>query len=320
MLINNQFIGNDLLNEMSDKSSDRFRLLVVTSHPIQYQAPFFRKIAKSGEIDLTVLFCSNWGLNTYYDKDFKKEVKWDIPLLEGYTYKFLKNRSIIPNPSKFWGLINFEILDYLDRNKYDAIWVHGWNSFTNWLVFMSTNLKHLPIMLRCETNLLNPIQPVKATLKKAILENLFKRISSFLPIGRYNTEFYRAHGVPDEKIFLVPYAVDNEFFFLKEKESFSKKDFIKQVYNIPSNMPVILFSGKLTSVKCPMDLLKAFEIVTKELQVALVYVGDGPLLPKLQTYVKKNHLKNVFFLGFKNQTELPEIYALADVLVLPSEF
>lgn len=297
-----------------------FKLLALASHPIQYQTPLFKKISETEKIDLTVLFCSRFGFETYYDKDFKQKVKWDIPLLNGYKYKFLKNSSVAPNPSKFWGLINFEILDFLDRDKYDAIWIHGWNSFTNWLVLMSTNLRRLPVLLRCETNLLNSIPPFKANFKKAVLRNLFKRVSGFLPIGKYNIEFYRVYGVPDEKMFLVPYAVDNEFFFSKEKECRHRKNLAKQIYNIPADVPVILFSGKLTSVKRPMDLLKAFEIVSKELKAALVYVGDGPLFNKLQKYVRENQLKNVFFLGFKNQTELPEMYALADVLVLPSEF
>ncbi|MBI1857506.1 MAG: glycosyltransferase family 4 protein [Candidatus Melainabacteria bacterium] len=297
-----------------------FKLLALASHPIQYQAPFFKAIAKSDEIDLTVLFYSRWGLESYYDEGFKKEFKWDIPLLEGYDYKFLRNCSFKSNPSKFFGSINFEVLDYLNSQVYDAVWVHGWNSFTNWLVFMSTNLKHLPIMLRCETNLLNPIQPVKAKLKKAILKNLFKRVSSFLPVGRYNAEFYKTYGVSDERMFLVPYVVDNDFFFTNEKKYVAKGSTIKHSYKIPDKLPVILFSGKLTDVKCPMDLLKAFAVVSNKQQAVLIYVGDGPMLAKMQKYVRKHKLKNVFFMGFKNQTELSEIYSIADIFVLPSKF
>ena len=142
-------------------SSRPFRLGVLASHPIQYQAPLFEKLAKVPDIELTVLFCSDHGAKPYLDKGFQKEIKWDTPLLNGYKYKILKNYSLRANPSSFWGLINFDIVNELQVGNYDAVWVHGWNSFTNWLVFISAYLKGIPILLRCETNLLPKISKNK---------------------------------------------------------------------------------------------------------------------------------------------------------------
>ena len=67
----------------------RFRLAILISHPIQYQTPLYKLLAEQKEIDLTVLFCSDWGLKIYHDEQFGQSVKWDIPLLDGYKYKFL---------------------------------------------------------------------------------------------------------------------------------------------------------------------------------------------------------------------------------------
>ena len=39
---------------------------------------------------------------------------------------------------------------------------------------------------------------------------------------------------------------------------------------------------------------------------------------ELEKYIKENNLRNVHFVGFKNQTELPQYYAMADIFVLPS--
>ena len=41
-----------------------YRLLVLSSHPIQYQAPMHRALASRSDLDLTVLFCSDWGLTS----------------------------------------------------------------------------------------------------------------------------------------------------------------------------------------------------------------------------------------------------------------
>ena len=84
---------------------------------------------------------------------------------------------------------------------------------------------------------------------------------------------------------------------------------------------VILFMGKLIEKKRPLDLLKAYEFLNSKFHIlnsSLLFVGDGVLRLELEKYVKDNNLKNVYFAGFKNQTELPKYYTLADVLVLPS--
>ena len=70
--------------------------------------------------------------------------------------------------------------------------------------------------------------------------------------------------------------------------------------------------------KRPFDLLRAYEKIQERMNAALVFVGDGIERSFLESYTKNNNLKNVYFTGFKNQTELPYYFAIADVFVLPS--
>ena len=297
-----------------------FKLAILVSHPIQYQCPFFKMLVQEANIDLTVLFCSDWGLKTYHDEKFGQSFKWDIPLLDGYKYKFLKNISPLPNVSTFFGLINREIIDELKNNKYDVIWIHGWSNFTNWIAIITAFKLNIPILMRGETNLLQELALVKNFIKKLILKALFNKISGFLSIGIYNTQFYKAYGIPVKKIFFVPYTVNNEFFISKADELIPRKLELKEKYGIPKDLSVILFSGKLIDNKKPVDLLKAYEIVSKEIKAALVYAGDGELRDEMEHYIKTHNLKNVYLMGFKNQMELPEFYAIADIFVLPSRF
>ena len=56
-----------------------YRLAVVNSHPIQYFAPLYRRLAQEPDIDLTVYYCSRQGLETYKDAGFGgEEVRWDV--------------------------------------------------------------------------------------------------------------------------------------------------------------------------------------------------------------------------------------------------
>jgi glycosyltransferase involved in cell wall biosynthesis len=295
----------------------RFRLAILASHVIQYQSPLFRVLAGQPEIDLSVFFCSEGGAQSYHDKGFGREVKWDVPLLEGYSFEFLPNWSIRPDASRFWGRINPRIILFLRRRKFDAIWIHGWARFTDWMAMLAAFTFKVPVLMRGESNLLPALPPWKSALKRIVLRNLFRRTSAFLAIGRYNADFYRAYGVPKEKIYLIPYAVNNDFFLSQADKLASSKAELKQELGIAPDLPVVLYSGKLIKKKRPSDLLRAFEYVSKAQKAVLVYVGAGSLEPDLKQYAETKHLP-VVFAGFRNQTELPKWFAIADVFALPS--
>lgn len=300
------------------------RIAVITSHPIQYQAPLFKKIVENGSLELNVYFCwDREGKSNSIDEEFGQSVKWDIPLITGYQSVFLRNYSPKPS-SRFFGQINPGIVANIWKNKYDAVFVFGWNSFTNWLVFLTCFLLGTPVLLRGE-NPLNQEQFKafwKIKIKKIVLGGLFRRISAFLYIGKENKEFYKFYGVDDKKLFFAPYAVDNGRFMVAGQRLRAEGKALREKMDISEDTVVILFSGKLISKKRPADLVRAFELLNDGhliQDVTLLFVGDGELRPELEVYVSEKKIMNVKFLGFKNQTEMPEIYAVSDILVLPSE-
>ncbi|MDI6717438.1 MAG: glycosyltransferase family 4 protein [Patescibacteria group bacterium] len=298
----------------------KYKLAVLTSHPIQHQAPLFKRLAIQPEIDLTVYFCWDFGIKKAgYDKEMGREIKWDIPLLDGYKFKFLRNFSLKPS-SEFWGQINPGVVKEFINNKYDAVWILSWNSFTNWLAFLTAFfITKTPVFLRGENPLNQEVfkNPLKNKIKKIILKRLFKRISAFLYIGEENKKFYQHYGVSSQKLFFCPYSDDNDCYIVETGKLKPKKDILKKELGIVSEKRVILFVGKLIDKKRPLDLIQAYKKIADS-NVVLVIVGDGVLRLSLEDYVKNNGLKNVYFTGFKNLTELTKYYAIADILVLPS--
>src|ERR1700744_355595 len=84
------------------KSRSRaFKLAIVATHPIQYQAPIYRTLAQDPEIDLRVFYASDHSVKGALDGEFGKHIAWDIPLLEGYDYEFLENRPGSLPPGAF---------------------------------------------------------------------------------------------------------------------------------------------------------------------------------------------------------------------------
>ena len=301
-------------------NKEKINLAIIASHPIQYQCPLFKELAKEGRINLKVYFCSDWGVKEYFDKGFGQSLNWDINLLEGFSYEFVKNYSPCPNPSRFFGLLNSGLINKLKKDNVDVVWIHGWNSLSNIIAMLTCSVRRIPILLKAETNLLTKLPGIKKVIKKFFLSSLFKKISAFLSIGTYNKEFYLNFKVPKEKIFLTPYCENNDFFIKKSKELKPQKALLKDKYNLPQDLPVILFCGKLINVKRPQDLLKAFANLQKDLKASLVFMGDGVLRGDLKKTVEDLKIENVYFMGFKNQTEMPELYTIADVFVLPSSF
>src|SRR5690348_18513302 len=72
------------------------KVLLVASHPVQYMSPIFRLLASDARLDIKVAFCSLQGAEAHIDPDFGVEVKWDIPLLDGFQWTVMRNRSLRP--------------------------------------------------------------------------------------------------------------------------------------------------------------------------------------------------------------------------------
>lgn len=295
------------------------KIAFLISHPIQYYAPIFRELAKKEGISLKVFYCWDFGVKAAFDGQFRTNVKWDIPLLDGYDYEFLPNWSPYSS-SSFWGQINPKILSRLLTERYDAIVVHGYAILTNWLAFFGAWISHTPLLLRGEANLLQRRSAGKSILKNIIIPPLFKSTSAFLAIGRLNADYYKHYGVPQEKIFLAPYVSNENFFVAEARKKNLYRHETRQKLGIEKNNPVILYAGKIFGEKGPgaLDLLAAFERINERLASTLVFVGDGKEKVFLESRVKEKGTKNVFFVGFKNQTEISRYYAASDILVLPS--
>lgn len=293
------------------------KLAVLVSHPIQYHTPLYRKIVEDARIDLMVYYCIDYGSTEKIDPGFGVAFKWDTPLLKGYRYKFLKNYSWAPTPNTFFGVINPGILSEIIKGEYDAVLVHGYSLCSNWLGFLAAWISRTPLLFRGET-VLRPDRPMwLRALKYILLRPLFWGTAACLTIGSRSEAFYLHYGVPKNRLFFTPYAVDNDYFIAQCAHYSLGRDELKEELEIPKHLHVILFVGKLIERKRPFDLLRVFQRLPSQ-KFALVFVGDGALRISLESYVKEHRLENVFFLGFKNQTELPKYYALGDVFVLPS--
>jgi glycosyltransferase involved in cell wall biosynthesis len=297
------------------------RILFTLSHPIQYFSPLFKEMAKEPVFDLLVLYCSDENIKNDIDLGFGSKAKWDIPLLEGYNYRFLKNNSWRPSVKNgFLGLINISIAKLLKYEKGNLIVIHGWNYFTNILAVFIGKILGYKICIRGDNPYNQEILKSKTLLfiKNIVLGKLFFRlIDYFLYVGQQNKEFYKYYGAPERKLVFTPHAVDNNRFRDEFEKNRNKQIEIRKELSLPLNKNIILTSGKYIPKKRPMDLLNAFHLLNDE-NAALVFLGDGELRSEMEEYIKLNKLNDVYLTGFKNQSEIGRYYSSADIFVLPS--
>jgi glycosyltransferase involved in cell wall biosynthesis len=299
----------------------RIKIYCLQSHPIQYFAPFFRNIAAQNICDFKVLYCSDSSLKGYLDKGFGKNVKWNIPLLGGYSFAFLKNYSPKPGTNlALYNLINFGIIKVILRDRPEVLLLHGWAYATNWMAIITCKFSGTKVWMKCENPLNQELKKSKIhrAFKNFVLKYfLFKLIDKFLYIGYQNKKFYSHFGIADNQLVFSPYAVDNDRFHESYVLLSSQKTHLREKIGIPIENTVILFSGKLISKKCPMDLLEAFILLNMP-NTSLIFLGDGALRQAIEDKVSAHQLKNVYITGFVNQNEISNYYALSDIFVLPS--
>jgi len=298
------------------------RVAVVLSHPTQYYAPWFRRIAERGELDLVVFYLWDFGVQARYDRDFGQVLKWDIPLLDGYRSEFIANRSADPGTHHLRGLDNPGLVDRLAAERPDAIVMFGYTYISHLRVLLSRRLSGIPVLLRGDSHDMARGSDWKAVAKRGLRRLVFRRFSRFLAVGSANADYLLASGVPASSIDLVPHCVDNERFQDAAAEAGLQAAAWRRQMGVADDAIVVLFAGKFEEKKRPLDLLAAFvQLQARQptaKQMALLFVGNGTQETQLRTQAGDRIGRSVFFAPFQNQSGMPKVYACANLLVLPS--
>lgn len=307
-------------------ASRTLRLGYLVSHPIQYQAPLLRRIAAEPDIDLRVFFGSDLSIRSYKDEGFGANVEWDVPLLDGYQSEFLPvlrdKRSIsIASP------VSRGIYDRLRGSTgsppIDVLWVHGYSTVNALHGMIAARSLGIPVLLRAESWLRDRDRSgVKLAAKHAFFRGLRQMVDATLPIGTLNSEYWTHYLGDDMPQFLMPYAVDNDYFRARAEQAVTGREALARELELEPGRSIVLFASKLQNRKQCVDLVQATLRLATHLPPDrlpyLLIVGDGEERTNLERLAASAGATNIRFCGFRNQSELPRFFDLADVFVLPS--
>ncbi|WP_347159298.1 glycosyltransferase family 4 protein [Pontibacter chitinilyticus] len=289
------------------------KLAIITTHPIQYNAPVFKLLAADQKLAVKVFYTLGMSAAEVIDKGFGKKISWDIPLLEGYEYQFLQNVSKNPGTSYFRGVINPDIIPEIEKFAPTDILVYGW-SFDSHLKVLRYFKNKVRVYFRGDSTLLDETGGVKLLLRRIMLCWTYRYIDKAFYVGTNNKQYFLKHGVKEQNLMFAPHAIDNSRFGDDALHSYESV-LIRKELGIPDSHITFLFTGKFEQKKNPLLLMKAFKKLNNP-NSSLLFVGNGVLEDELKAEAKG--WSNIYFLPFQNQSRMPAVYRVGNVLVLPS--
>jgi glycosyltransferase involved in cell wall biosynthesis len=296
------------------------RVLLIATHPVQYASPQFRRYAKDPKLEILVAYCLHAG-KAQFDRDFGIEVKWDVPLFEGYPFTTVPNRSWRPRLGSFFGLFNPRFWNLIRHGNFDAVVLYtGYLCATFWIAVAAAKSSNTSVLFGTDAFDLTPREnrEWRRWLKKLIWPRLFRLADVVLVPSTGGLNLIRSLGIAEDRIVVTPYCVDNDWWIAESNRA--DREGVRRRWGVPIEASVVLFCAKLQAWKRPQNVLRAFAQAALP-DAYLVFAGDGSLRSTLESEAMLLGVRErVRFLGFVNQSGLPETYVASDILVLASEY
>jgi glycosyltransferase involved in cell wall biosynthesis len=288
------------------------KLAIITTHPIQYYAPLFQLLHERGQVSIKVFY--TWGESSIkkHDPGFNIKIQWDIPLLSGYPYEWVENISKDPGTHHFGGVNNPGLIDQVNTWQPDALLIYGWG-FKSHLKAIRYFKKKIPVLFRGDSTLLDEKNGAVSILKTVFLKWVYRHVNHAFYPGTNTKAYFMKYGLKETQLSFAAHAIDNNRF---AEDRGAEAQLLRQNLAIENDKTVVLFAGKFEEKKSPLLLLQAFLNLQRQ-DVHLLFVGNGPLEQELK--VKAENNRDIHFMDFQNQSQMPVVYQACDLFCLPSK-
>ena len=297
----------------------RQRLAIIVSHPIQYYAPLYQRLAQRDDVATKIFFTWHDGQAVVEDRGFKTRVAWDIPLTEGYEYELVPNVSSAPGTHRFFGLRNPSLVERVIAWSPDVVHITGWAWLSHLMALRTFSKKGIRTLFRGDSHLLDTRRSgVRWSVKRALLKRVFSWPTGFLVTGAANRAYYEAFGVAPDRLLPCPHSIDVGRFSEPADVFEQEAARWRQQLGISPDRCVLLFAGKFERKKRPVELMRAVQALANPGPL-LAMVGGGELEAEVKTLAASDP-ERFRVLPFQNQSRMPAVYRLGDLFVLPSAF
>ncbi|MGH9680844.1 MAG: glycosyltransferase family 4 protein, partial [Candidatus Acidiferrales bacterium] len=185
----------------------RHRVLFVCTHPVQYFAPMAKRMAVHPDLDIQVAYCSLQGAQPGLDPEFGIDVAWDVPLLEGYPWVQIPNRSWRPGLGRFWGLFNPGLWRLVREGRFDAVvLLTGYRYASFWITLAAAKFSGVAVLFGTDASELRARdgRKWKSVFKQWFWPSLFRLADVVIVLSSRGVELMKSLGLPADRIVLTP--------------------------------------------------------------------------------------------------------------------
>ena len=158
---------------------------------------------------------------------------------------------------------------------------------------------------------------MKASVRELIRKIIYTQFDGFWYAGKLSREFIERYTSKKVDYVFMPNLVDGNVFSRALTYSESMKQEIKNKYGVQQGKKIFICPARLSPVKGILEFCALLNKCIYKNDVEVLVAGDGELKDDIQRYVDGNNL-NLKLLGYKSQEEMVELYAIADVFLMPS--
>lgn len=280
------------------------RLAVVVDHPAQHFSPAFRLLDRDAGQSLRTFY---WRADhsEVLDQGFGRQVRWDVDLLDGHDW-------CAPQRGGVQGAR--ELLAALSAYRPDTVLCFGWATPAARLALLWSLATRTKVLLYGDSTWQAPTRPRLLWVRALLLRVLFRLVDGALSTGTFNREFYIRHGLHPSRIFTGVYPADVAHYRRHADRAAARAQ-----RGLPPDAFVIGYAGKLIPRKGVDELLRASALLPRDAGWTLVIVGTGSEEQELRRLADDLGIADrTQFLGFQNQSAMPGLLSMCDVVVVPS--
>lgn len=156
----------------------------------------------------------------------------------------------------------------------------------------------------------NVLKIVRTFIRKAF----YKRYDGFMYAGELSLRFIKTYSREDSFYIHLPNLIDERLYQNQIEQS--RSDLISK-YQLCDDRKIIFIPARLEPEKGLDEFISLLSLSKCRDQIQLVVAGEGRLKTHLIAYSLEKGVK-AYFLGYKNQSEMIELYSISEYFALPS--
>lgn len=272
-------------------------VLFITNIPAPYRIDFYNELGKY--VNLTVLFEAKGA------SDQGIKFNWNYDEISNFKSVFLSNGDIREKK------VNWKIIDFLRKNRFDHIVVTSYSYFTEMAALIYLKIMKIPYYMETDGGIIRNENRFKKWYKTFLITGAK---GYFSPSAQSDT-YLEYYGAKQNVVFRYPFTSFRKSDILEKVLDYNEKTKIRYTLGIKGEK-VILGVGQMIYRKGWDILIKAAAQLDERFHVYIA--GGNPTQEYLDLMNKLNVTEKVHFIPFSSSSLLTQYYRAADLFVLPT--